>query len=671
MKICFLIHSRYGIGGVISSTARLASALSARHDVEVVSLHRDRDTADIRLDPAVRAVDLLDWRPTAADCAADDPLSAEPPRLFPAKDGGRTKQNSRLVEVRLARYLAATDADVVIATHPGIGVVLGKLPGDFLKIAQIHQASNTLFADQRRGFEQSPAGLDAMVSVNSEDSENLRRFFPWVDWKITAIPNCVEPAAIAPSDTTGHTLIAAGRLEHRKHYDELLRAFDQATADLPEWRLRIYGRGDQKAKLAQLIKERSLEERVLLMGATSHMDMEWPKAAIAVSASSTECLPMNLIEAMSAGVPVVSADCDYGPREIITDGEDGILVPIRDVDAMAGALLKLMTNPELRAKMGAAAQSASRRYLPSVIASRWEALLTQLAGARTVHTAADVVSNPGGDLHVELPQDMDHPGLQLRCVARTGSHAAAMVDYAFLPTDGTTRRLRATIPARDTQLGEGQWSMTVHSPVDDVQRLLRCHSYDNRFQAEADQPLPGDGFRYRLAFPNDDNSLVLHVWDRPRHAEARMIKRDDEGFTTQFEMWGAQFSAAARVLAVARVDGTPSFEVPLLTQGERYGEFTVPYAVAAQSRLAEHDVWDLHVDPGTDELIPIGRFFGDFPQVKQVYDYAPQVLDEPTEAAGRWLFLNKHQDVPAAVRVRPFFTVNRTLALNAVVLKAQ
>jgi hypothetical protein len=91
---------------------------------------------------------------------------------------------------------------------------------------------------------------------------------------------------------------------------------------------------------------------------------------------------MTLVEAMRVGLPVVSTDCPLGPREIVRDGVNGLLVPPRDVDAIAAALLSLIEDDERRKAMGRAAYASSAAYDPARIADRHLRLFQELLDAR-------------------------------------------------------------------------------------------------------------------------------------------------------------------------------------------------------------------------------------------------------------------------------------------------
>ena len=168
-----------------------------------------------------------------------------------------------------------------------------------------------------------------------------------------------------------------------------------AIAERPDWRLRIYGNGKQKDKLRALIDRLGLYNHVYLMGPAHPIDPEWAKGSLAAVTSSMESFGMTIVEAMRCGLPVVATDCPLGPGEIISDGVDGRLVKVGDVKAIAGGLLGLINDDELRQQMSHAALKNSARFDPARIAERYESLFTDL-GART---GASAGGRMRGSLH--------------------------------------------------------------------------------------------------------------------------------------------------------------------------------------------------------------------------------------------------------------------------------
>lgn len=162
-----------------------------------------------------------------------------------------------------------------------------------------------------------------------------------------------------------------------------MNAFAKVAAEHAALTLRIYGRGPQKENLREQIDRLGLHDRVFLMGAVSPIETEWAKGAVAAVSSDMESFGMTIVEAMHCGVPVVATDCPHGPGEIITDGQDGILVPLDgDVDAYADALKRVVTDEALRERLGKEALGKADAYAPSVIAHRYENLFEELSRSR-------------------------------------------------------------------------------------------------------------------------------------------------------------------------------------------------------------------------------------------------------------------------------------------------
>ncbi|MEV6567339.1 glycosyltransferase family 4 protein [Streptomyces kronopolitis] len=382
MHISFLIHNAYGIGGTIRTTFNLARTLAERHDVEIVSVLRHRDAPVFDLGPRVALRHLVDLRESAPGHDGADPAHARPARVFPAAEV-RYRQYSELTDQRIARHLGRTEADVLVGTRPGLNVHIARQARSGpVRMGQEHLTLDTHHPELKLALRSAYPRLDAVTTVTEADARSYRRTLRLPGVRIEAVPNSVPAPAVEAADGSGKWVVAAGRLTRVKRYDVLIRAFAQVVAARPDWRLRIYGGGTEKAALRALIEELGLYNHVFLMGPANPLEAEWAKGSIAAVSSSLESFGMTIVEAMRCGLPVVATNCPHGPGEIIADGVDGKLVPVGDPQALAGSLLTLINDDDARLRMGGAALAASARFDPATVAGRYEDLFGELLARR-------------------------------------------------------------------------------------------------------------------------------------------------------------------------------------------------------------------------------------------------------------------------------------------------
>lgn len=190
------------------------------------------------------------------------------------------------------------------------------------------------------------------------------------------IPNPIPDQSRSLSKLDGNRVLAAGRIAPVKCFEKLIESWKNVNQKHPEWQLHIYGEDylDTRNKLREQIWELGLENSVSLKGVTSDMVVTMQEYSMYVMSSQTECFPMVLLEAMSCGLPCVSFDCPTGPRHIITDGDDGFLVPEGHVDELANKIIYLIDNAEIRKRMGARARENVKRFSPAIIMEQWRNL---------------------------------------------------------------------------------------------------------------------------------------------------------------------------------------------------------------------------------------------------------------------------------------------------------
>jgi glycosyltransferase involved in cell wall biosynthesis len=200
---------------------------------------------------------------------------------------------------------------------------------------------------------------------------------------IYVIPNPISEQFLGSHGSNGrsgpHTVVAMGRMEPQKGFDRLLMAFAKCAEGHPEWTLRIVGEGAERPDLQALAVKLGLESRVTLDTVTKEPEKVLRDSDLFVLSSRYEGFPMVLLEAMACGLPVISFDCPSGPREIIRDGVDGILVPANETQALARAMDRLMGGEQERRRLAARATEVAERFGMAKIDAMWREVLNQAA----------------------------------------------------------------------------------------------------------------------------------------------------------------------------------------------------------------------------------------------------------------------------------------------------
>lgn len=167
-------------------------------------------------------------------------------------------------------------------------------------------------------------------------------------------------------------LIACGRLTPQKNYPLLLRAFADVSKIVSNARLVIMGDGELKGPLLELTKELGLSDSVDFIGYKKNPFSYIGKSKILILSSSWEGFGNVLVESMACGTPVISTRCPSGPDEIITNGVNGILVPMDNEAALSDAIIGLLNNKKLRSELAEAGKQRADDFDTSIIMKQYE-----------------------------------------------------------------------------------------------------------------------------------------------------------------------------------------------------------------------------------------------------------------------------------------------------------
>lgn len=280
-------------------------------------------------------------------------------------------------------------ADVVISTLGREMDFLSSLKDGSKKVGELHIAKSYMrnfhllrargglykwIAQQwEKGQEKRINQLDALVLLTEAERES------WKGTKrLEIIPNPLTTLPQEKSEEEKNRVISVGRFSEQKGFDLLINSWKRVAKIHPNWELAIYGEGTLKEELQREIKDANLTKQVVLHEPTSHIAEKYANSAFYVMSSRFEGFGLVLTEAMSCGIPCISFDCPHGPREIITNKKDGLLVENGNIEKLAEAICYLIENESKRKELGKAAQLSSKRYSEEAIMKKWDALFRSL-----------------------------------------------------------------------------------------------------------------------------------------------------------------------------------------------------------------------------------------------------------------------------------------------------
>lgn len=288
---------------------------------------------------------------------------------------------------RLEKALADFSPDISIAVTRRELPILYRLRSGGVKIAERHMNKNFRLLDEPH----TPAWMFRRWLVHREErwvscyrccvtqTEQDRAY--WANYEnIVVIPN---PVTVTPDSVHHHShkqVLAVGHLRYEKGYDRLIKAWALVSKHHPEWILSIVGSFDDTAevrRLRQIIKSLKLTT-VQLLPPSNDILYFYANSSVLVLTSRYEGMPLVLLEAMACGLPCLAFDCPCGPRDIITNGVDGILVKNNDIATFAEELKRLLESKKLRHQLGANGPSKAEQFSLPVVMQRWDALFTSL-----------------------------------------------------------------------------------------------------------------------------------------------------------------------------------------------------------------------------------------------------------------------------------------------------
>ena len=367
MKILYQIHSTYNPGGMERVLLNKVKYLVEKQGWEVVVVTTDQHgrPSFYPFPDSVRMIDL------------DINYSDDNGKPFLKKLAGYFRRRQEHKK-RLEGLLKKERPDVVDCFYPGECSFVPSLKDGSRKVMELHQSKLFHHQYNRSGLmglaDKVRAGMDERLVrrfdrfvVLTEEDRQMWGEMPG----IRVIPNAANFIAEKYSDCSAKRVIAVGRLDYQKSFDRLIQVWEKVHQQMPDWRLDIFGQGEWKEMLQNMIDERGLNGTVKLNGPTKNIGQEYSESSMIVMSSHYEGFPMVMIEAMACGLPAVSFDFKCGPRDIIKEGENGLVVKDGDIDGLAKAMMTLMRDDELRRKMGENAKRVVETFSEAKVMDKW------------------------------------------------------------------------------------------------------------------------------------------------------------------------------------------------------------------------------------------------------------------------------------------------------------
>ena len=299
------------------------------------------------------------------------------------------RKKQAIYKKKLTSYLMEVKPDITISVIRREINFINDIPDGSHKIGEIHFAKpdyrkvnkpylpaavNRWITDKWQGMLiKQLARLDKFVVLTEEDAG----YWDMLSNK-SVIPNPLTNYPTQQADWNNKVVISVGRYDFQKGFDMLIEAWVQVASKHPDWQLRIFGPGDNM--LYQLQADNlGLKGVVHCMGVSDRVYDEMAKASFYVLSSRYEGFGLVLIEAMAVGLPCVAFACPAGPKDIVSDHQDGLLVERNNVRKLSDAINYLIEHDEVRQRYAAQAIINSRRYNLDNIMKMWMSLFDNIS----------------------------------------------------------------------------------------------------------------------------------------------------------------------------------------------------------------------------------------------------------------------------------------------------
>lgn len=368
MKIVYTINSIRGLGGIQKVTLLKANALADIPQNKVYIIVTDNwmnHPLTHELSPKITFINL---------------------QINYYKNDYKSKfhqiiSNFKIINhyIKLQKAISQIQPDIIISVGQSEKYIVPLLHTNAIKIREIHFNSNYRnFTYKSKilakllnflDYKIMSKGYNKMVLLTKEDKDT---FFPDNN-KFIYIHNPItfDPINTANYNLNSNYVIGVGRLNTPKDFISLIKAWNLVQKECPNWKLKIVGEGPERKNIEKEINSLNISNSVILTGYSNNVKKEMSESSIFVLTSLYEGFGLVLLEAMACGLPSVAFACQFGPKDIITDKKNGLLIYNRDIKFLSKNLIYLIQHPEIRKKIGHQALTRVNDFSINNIIDKW------------------------------------------------------------------------------------------------------------------------------------------------------------------------------------------------------------------------------------------------------------------------------------------------------------
>lgn len=366
-KITFLmLHLNYG--GIEKQVTTLANRLVGNFDIEIVSLYNILGKSFYDLDERVKVRYIFEYGPNKKEII-NALKSFKFIKFFKELKKGIALLYTKFF--RIGKIVDTLDTDFLVSSRIEFSKQIKR--DDIIVVSQEHSYINT--NSYKRKVKKSFKKVNYLIVMTKKAKDMYETWFRECKQRprVILIPNMIDDYNGEGTNLHNNQIISIGRLEDVKDFDSLINVYSIIEKKHPDWILKIIGEGRERRKLEDKIKTLGLEKKVILTGrlTSEEIEKELDNSSIFLLTSKSESFSLVIVEAMSHSVPCISYDIDVGPKEIITNKEDGYLIEDRNEKNMADITCMFIEDSVKRVEIGVNARKTSEKFFASNVANEW------------------------------------------------------------------------------------------------------------------------------------------------------------------------------------------------------------------------------------------------------------------------------------------------------------